>query len=220
VREISAEVGISYDTLQAILTEDLNMRCISAKFVPRVVEGIIVGDYTWVYRYDTETKGQSSQWKSPESPRPKTARQVRSKVKVMLIFFYTEGIVHHELVPEDQTVNQHCCVEIPKRLRLAVCRKRPKKRESRAWALYRDNAPSHRAHSIQIFFSTTRHSCGSATTLLSDMAPCDFLLFPKLKMALKGKRFDIDTIKGNTTKHLSSIPKDSFEKCSQQWHNR
>jgi histone-lysine N-methyltransferase SETMAR len=37
VREISAEVGISYDMCQVILTEDLNMRRVSAKFVPRVI---------------------------------------------------------------------------------------------------------------------------------------------------------------------------------------
>jgi hypothetical protein len=33
MREIFAEVGISYSMHQAILTEDLNMQCISAKFV-------------------------------------------------------------------------------------------------------------------------------------------------------------------------------------------
>jgi hypothetical protein len=56
-----------------------------------------------------------------------------------------------------------------------------------------------------------------------DIAPYDFWLFPKLKMALKGKRFDnIGTIKENMMKHLSSVPKDPFKKCFQQrqncWH--
>jgi hypothetical protein len=47
------------------------------------------------------------------------------------------------------------------------------------------------------------------------MAACGFWLFPKLKMPLKGKRpDDMDTIKGNTTKHLSSSPKDSFKNVS------
>jgi len=62
---------------------------------------IITGDETWVYGYDPETKRQPSQWKSAESPGPKKARQVRSKVKVMLIdFFDTECIVHYEYVPQ------------------------------------------------------------------------------------------------------------------------
>ena len=37
MREISAEVGISYGTCPATLTEDLNMRPVFAKFVPRVL---------------------------------------------------------------------------------------------------------------------------------------------------------------------------------------
>jgi len=42
-----------------------------------------------VYGYDPETKQQSSQWKSPNSPWPKKARLVHSNVKFMLIVFST-----------------------------------------------------------------------------------------------------------------------------------
>ena len=63
---------------------------------PEFIETIITGDETWDYGYDPEAKFQSAQWKHPESPRPKKARQVRSNVKVMLTcFFDSRGIVHH-----------------------------------------------------------------------------------------------------------------------------
>ena len=121
VREIAAEMRISTGSVHSILTEDLNLRRVSAKFVPKLlteqqkelrkeisedmldvanhdpefIKTIITGDETWVYGYDPETKFQSSQWKHPESPRPKKARQVRSNVKVMLTcFFDSHGIVH------------------------------------------------------------------------------------------------------------------------------
>jgi hypothetical protein len=61
-------------------------------------------------------------------------------------------LFRYEYVPEGQTVNQHYCVEDLRRLRLALCRKRPKKRESRAWALHHDNAPAQTAHSFQALF--------------------------------------------------------------------
>jgi hypothetical protein len=32
---------------------------------------VITGDESWIYGYDPETKQQSSQWKSPNSPRAK-----------------------------------------------------------------------------------------------------------------------------------------------------
>ena len=126
---------MSYGTCQAILTQDLNMQCVAAKFVPLILTAeqkdwrlsvatnmvqeaesdenfmgqIITGNETWVCGYDLETKCQSSQWKSADSPRPKKARQVWSKVKVMLIVsFDMEDIVHYEYVPQGQTVNQQC----------------------------------------------------------------------------------------------------------------
>ena len=110
LREIAEEVGISKDSAHEILRADLNMRRVAAKFVPRLLSAeqeelraevaqdlldttstdpeflntVITGDESWVYGYDPETKAQSSQWKHPESPRPNKARQVRSKIKVLL----------------------------------------------------------------------------------------------------------------------------------------
>ena len=87
---------------------------------------IITGNETWGYGHDPETKWQSSQWKSADSPRPKKACQVLSKFKVMLnVFFDIEGIVHYEYVPQGQTVNQQFYLQVSNRLRLAVSRKRP-----------------------------------------------------------------------------------------------
>ena len=60
---------------------------------------VINGDESRVYGYDSETKQQSSQWKSPTSPKPKKTRQVKNNVKRMIItFFDVKGIVHKEVV--------------------------------------------------------------------------------------------------------------------------
>ena len=49
-----------------------------------------------------------------------------------------------------------------------------------------------------------------------DMAPCDFWLFPKLKMPLKGTRFESrKDIMWNATAHLNMIPQEAFQKCFQ-----
>ena len=86
VREIGDELGISKDSGHAILMQDLGMRRVSAKFVPRLLSGkqkqvhldiaqdllqttddnpvylnsVITGDESWVYGYDPETKAQLS----------------------------------------------------------------------------------------------------------------------------------------------------------------
>ena len=136
---------------------------------------IVTGDETWVYGYDPETKRQSSQLKCADSPRPKETRQMRSKVKVMLIvFFDMEGIVDYEYVPQGQTVNQQFYLQVLKRLRLAVSRKRPQKRAAGGWALHHDNAPAHKAHSIQEFLASHGNTVVQQPPYSPDMAPCDF----------------------------------------------
>jgi len=150
IGEVIMLVGISHGTCHKILTEDLKMRCVASKFVPRLpsvdqkqrrldicldlkenaannpsfLSNVITGDETWVYAYDPETKSQSSQWKSPGSPQLKKARQVRSNIKSMLIcFFDQKEIVHKEFVPPGQTVNAALYVEVLRHLRENVQRK-------------------------------------------------------------------------------------------------
>jgi len=53
-----------------------------------------------------------------------------------------------------------------------------------------------------------------------DLAPSDFLLFPTLKMCLKGTRFaTMEGIKWNATAELRKIPKEAFCRCFQQWQD-
>jgi len=97
-----------------------------------------------VYGYDPETKQQLSQWKSPNSPRSKKARQVRSNVKSMLIVFLNiQGIVHKEFIPPGQTVNGKFYCEVFKRLREGIRCKHPDKWKKNNWFLHHDNMPAH-----------------------------------------------------------------------------
>jgi len=85
------------ESVLQILREELNMRKVCAKMVPKLLSDeqkecrkelcldllqcieneldllnlIITCDETWVFTYDPETKRQSMQWKSTSSPRPK-----------------------------------------------------------------------------------------------------------------------------------------------------
>ena len=97
IHDVCEIVGLSYETVQRILVDNLNMRRISVRSVSRLLSddqkalrvsvcrelkqqtrddlnfasNIITGFETWVYGYYPETKQQSSQWKSPHSPQLK-----------------------------------------------------------------------------------------------------------------------------------------------------
>ena len=163
IREVAEEVRIAFGTCQKILTEDLRMRHVTAKFVPRLLTAeqmndrvsvctelrnwsqydpnfmfsVITGDKCWVYGYELETKQMSSQWNTASSPRPKKARQVKSNVKTMLIvFFDIDRLVHHEYIPKGQTLNKEFYKTVLQR---------PQKWCSGNWILHHENAPAHRA---------------------------------------------------------------------------
>ena len=86
IETISAQFDVSVGTVHTIILEELKMRKICAKFVPKVLkdqkerryhdsremvelinsdpavlEALVTCDESWIYCYDTETKRQSSQ---------------------------------------------------------------------------------------------------------------------------------------------------------------
>jgi len=126
LRMISSELNLNLFTVHQILTQNLDMRKVCVKMVPKNLtteqkanrrdvcldlldrlerepeffSRIITGDESWIVEYDPKTKCQSREWHTANSPRPKKARMSKSEIKLMLIcFFDSQGIVHKEFVP-------------------------------------------------------------------------------------------------------------------------
>ena len=155
-----------------------------------LLKRIITGDETWVYGYDVETKSQSSQWRHFGSPGPKKVRQVRSNVKVMLsVVFDFNSIVHDEFLPRGQTVNKEYYIQVQRRLREAIRKKRPDLWKNNSWLFHHDNAPTHTSLLVREFLAKNITVTMPQPPYSPDMAPCDFFLFLKIKRTLKGRRF-------------------------------
>ncbi|UYV71932.1 K02A2.6-like, partial [Cordylochernes scorpioides] len=100
VREVAEDLNISIGSCHSIFINDLGMRRVAAKFVPKLLnchqkqhrmnianemldsvrndpnllQRVITDDESWVYGYDVETKAQSSQWKLPHEPQDRKKR--------------------------------------------------------------------------------------------------------------------------------------------------
>ncbi|UYV72891.1 hypothetical protein LAZ67_10001103 [Cordylochernes scorpioides] len=180
VREVAEDLNISIGSCHSIFINDLGMRRVAAKFIPKLLncdqkqhhmnianemldsvrddpnllQRVITGDEAWVYGYDVETKAQSSQWKLLHEPRPKKARQVRSNVKVLLtVFFDCRGVVHHEFLPQGRTVNKEYYLQVIRNLREAIRQKRPDLWKNKNWLLHHDNAPAHTSLLVRDFLA-------------------------------------------------------------------
>ena len=114
IETISAQFDVCVGTMHTIIREELKMRKICRKFVPRVsredqkerrchdsremvelinsdpavLDALVTCDERWIYCYDPETKRQCYQWKYAGSPRPKKARQTKSTHNILMILFF------------------------------------------------------------------------------------------------------------------------------------
>ena len=180
-----------------------------------------MGDETWVYGYDPETRVQSSQWKSPSSPRAKKAHQSTSNIKVvMIVFFELDGIVKAEFVPRNTIVNSEYYKGLLEHLRNDVSRKQPEK-WANGFILHHDNAPCHTSLLVWQFLSNKNIMVCPHPPYSPDMAPCDFWFFPKVKMTMKVKCFaSIQDIEAATIAQLKTLMKEDFKNCFRKWQEQ
>jgi histone-lysine N-methyltransferase SETMAR len=130
---------------------------------------------------------------------------------MLIAFFDAEGLVHREFLPQRQTMNKTVYITVLQLLRDVVRRKRLHKWSSGTWLLHHDNAPCYAALSIMEFLAKHTITVVPHPHYSPDLAPCDFFLFPRLKISLKEILFqDVAEIQLNTTRQLQAIPKKAY----------
>ena len=111
---IASELNLNHTTVHQILTQELAMRKLCAKIVPKnltieqkdnrkdlclhlleriqsdrnFLKNVITGEETWVFEYDPGIKKQSKEWHTSPSPRLKKSEneQVNNKIHAHLLF--------------------------------------------------------------------------------------------------------------------------------------
>ncbi len=222
IQELAKETGLHPSSVQRILKKDLNFSKLSAKFIPYqltaeqrqvrkeicelnlrkvrheedFLERIITGDETWVPLFDPETKQESSEWRPKGSAQPRKAVKSRSQKKTMLILFYdSKGVIHMEFLPQGETVDTDFYLEVLKRLKESVRRKRPELwlrppgSEYRRMLLHHDNASCHMATRTLALIGESDILMVSHPPYSPDLVPCDFWAFPFMKNHLRGHKF-------------------------------
>jgi hypothetical protein len=88
---------------------------------------------------------------------------------------------------------------------------RPDRAQSANWFFLHDNAPSHNETIVKQFLAKKSFIFPYNPPYSLDMAPADYLLFPKVKFVRMGRRFNIILhIQNNVTSELKSIPAAEF----------
>ncbi|XP_025161796.1 histone-lysine N-methyltransferase SETMAR-like [Harpegnathos saltator] len=216
VREVAEAVGISTERVHHILHEYLDMKKLSARWVPRLLtldhkrnrvtiskeclamfsrnpneflRRFVTVDETWIHHTTPETKEQSRQWVSSGERAPKKAKVGLSANKVMAtVFWDARGIIHIDYLEKGKTITSEYYSELLDRFDIDFKQKRPHLAKKKV-LFHQDNA---RVHTCVVTMAKI-HKLGYKLLLHAayspDLAPCDYFLFPNLKKWLGGKRF-------------------------------
>lgn len=114
-----------------------------------------------------------------------------SLVKTKLIcFFDISRIVHAEFVLPGRTVNRTFYLEVLKRLCNSMWQKTPNLWETKDWFFHHGNAPAHASISMRNVLAKNGKTSLLHAPFLTDLAPCEFFLFPRMKRSLKEHQLD------------------------------
>jgi len=133
VKSIGEQLGISRERVGSIIHEDLDMRRLSAKWVPKCLNAdqnrqrcksseqfwnffrldpnyflsrLMTMNDTWLYHYYPVAKQQSVEWRHSVSTRPKNSECKNPLEKFSPLFFFNQdGILLIDYLPKGQTIN-------------------------------------------------------------------------------------------------------------------
>lgn len=216
VREIASAVGISTERVHNILHKHLDMRKLSARWVPRLLtleqkrnrvrycmDGLqlfqknpedfkrrfVTVDETWIHYYTPETKQQSKQWVKMGESAPKKAKTVPSAGKVMAtVFWDSQGIILIDYLQKGKTITGAYYSSLLDRLKTELQEKRPRLAHKKV-LFHHDNAPAHTSAIVVAKLLEIEFQLVSHPPYSPDLAPSDYYLFPNLKKWLAGQRF-------------------------------
>jgi transposase len=86
------------------------------------------------------------------------------------------------------------------------------------WFLHHGNAPCHSSIAVGEFLTENKITTMEHAPYSPDVAPWDLFLFPKIKIHLKGRRFeDLADIQKNTTQQLKAVSSEDFRCYFRSW---
>ena len=201
---IAESVGISIGSAHSILRENMMMKKVSARWVPRMLSDVqkadraetspsllslfnenpdnfisryVTVDETWLHHFDPESKVQSMAWKHVTSPPPRKFRVVVSARKVMVtVFWDADGIVLIDYLEHGSTIIGTYYADLIGKCRAALKEKRRGKLR-RGVLFHQDNAPSHTSSQARTAIRNAGFELLHHPPYSPDLASSDFYLF-------------------------------------------
>ena len=180
----------------------------------------MTGDEKWFYFFHVPHKRQNIVWLGDEDAQPTVVKGgFRSRKQMFIVFFCSTGSVSIVTVPKGQNVNatyysETALTSVMKNLE----KTKPARLALGKVHLHHDNASSHTAAKTRQFLEASKLQLIDHPPYSPDLAPCDFMLFPKLSEKLAGIHFRrVQDLARRINSEMKSTPVSEYSECFVKW---
>ena len=155
------------------------------------MQEIVTGDETWIYHFQPDSKAKNKVWVSSKGDRPVIAGRCKTSNRMLYaIFFDSKGPVLQIPVPKGSSVTGKFYRESVLTQLVDFYQKLGLRTGVHGIILLHDNAPAHKSATVQEYLKESGLDVLDQPPYSTDLSPCDFWLFPKLKEMLVGHHFE------------------------------
>ena len=192
------------------------------KYDKKQFANVVTGDETWVHYFEPVRKVSNKIWATKHSKRPIIAKRSLSTKKVLYaIFFSGEGVAIKVPVKKGKSITGKYYKDVVlKKLKKYYQKRRPATGFKHVRLLH-DNAPAHTSAIVTAFLKKEEVTVLPHPPYCPDLAPCDFVLFPKLKAFLAGRKYQSRQALGSAIhQYLITVPKSAYRDAFKKWIHR
>jgi [histone H3]-lysine36 N-dimethyltransferase SETMAR len=215
---MAALLNITKSTIYRIITEDLHLHSVTAKWVPHelsleqqearvkgckeikkmlslstTVNRLVVVDEKWVYDRPIGKKMTNKCWLSPDAAKPQIPKRMTVEKKRMIVVAATfTGYFHVEALPSGNNFNAAYYIEFLKRMIRSFSRRAIHPIEWKELILMHDNARPHVAAGVFEFLQKKGAVLLHQPPYSPDLNFCDRFLFRNFEQHRSNKHFDSD----------------------------
>ena len=217
VRDIARKVSLS--TVHLILKKHLKVRKISARWVPHLLTDEQKKQQVKVAKKLLQMFPKYDKKQFANVVTPIIAKRSLSTKKVLYAIFSGEGVAIKVPVKKGQKhhrkVLQRRSIEATEKV---LSEKRRPATGFKHVRLLHDNAPAHTSAIVTAFLKKEKVTVLPHPPSSPDLAPCDFILFPKLKAFLAGQKYQSRQAPGSAIlQYLITVPTSAYRDAFKKW---
>jgi len=246
IEALQEQTDLSYGTVHRIITNHLNLRKITARYIPKDLTDfqraarvrickenlskfqqgtwrlcdIITGDESWFYHKQIGRKSSNAAWVKRGDPPPTVVRQSKYAPKTLLaIFFKSNGPLLIHRLERGQTIDHHYYIDNCLRPLIDKIKRQRPSCGTLNIKIHHDNGKPHVHKDVRAYLESEGVTIMPHPPYSPDLSPCDFWLFDLIKNNLPDQS-DSQSLCDAVVNFMYSLSNEEYKKTFEKWMER